>query len=272
MRLAELQNVFQRYLLEGDETIAGHVTGTTRVPVRTRLAIYGEGYQLRLAEALEHSFPTLLQLMGAEEFAVLAHSYIQRFPSVFRSVRYYGDQLPAFLAAEPRYAAIPFPAEMPFLAEMARWEWAMANVFDAADGTPIDINALTAVEPESWAQLRFAWSAALEVMTLCWNVAAIWKSCSEGEAAAAVPAPTLLEPPGDWLLWRKELQIYFRPLSATEAQTLAAARAGESFGELCERLCGQLDEEAASLHAASFLRGWVESGLIIAVQVPQQGA
>jgi hypothetical protein len=294
MRLGELQNVFQRYLLEGDETIAGHVAGTTRVPVRTRLAIYGEGYQLRLVEALEHSFPTLLQLMGTDEFAVLARNYIQRFPSVFRSVRYYGDQLAAFLSAEPRYAATPL------LAEMARWEWAMANVFDAADATPIDLSALTDIEPESWAELRFEWNAALEVVPLRWNVAAIWKACSEGavtsaaehdpaageastgeaarveaatgEAAAAVPAATLLERSGDWLLWRKELQIYFRQLSATEAQTLAAARAGESFGELCERLCRQLDEQAASLHAAAFLRGWVESGLIIAAQLPQQGA
>lgn len=276
MRLGELQNVFQRYLLEGDETIASHVAGTTRVPVGTRLAIYGEGYQLRLAEALEHSFPILLQLMGSDEFAVLARNYTQRFPSVFRSVRYYGDQLAAFLSAEPRYAATPL------LAEMARWEWAMANVFDAADATPIDIGALTDIKPESWAELRFAWSAALEVVSLRWNVAAIWKACSEGtsaaghepaggEAATAVPAARLLERPGDWLLWRKELQIYFRQLSATEAQTLAAARARESFGELCERLCGQLDEQAASLHAAAFLRGWVESGLIIAVQLPQQG-
>lgn len=274
MRLAQLQDVFQRYLLEGDETIAGQIAGTTRVPVRTRLAIYGEGYPLRLAEALEHSFPTLLQLMGAEEFTVLARSYIQRFPSVFRSIRYYGDQLAAFLSAEPRYAATAL------LAEMARWEWAMANVFDAADARPIDIGALTAIEPESWAELRFEWSAALEVVPLRWNVAAIWKACSAGasmnaaasEPAAAVPAATLLERPAEWLLWRQELQIYFRQLSATEAQTLAAARAGESFGELCERLCGQLQEQAAPLHAAAFLRGWVESGLIISVQVPQQGA
>lgn len=263
MRLAELQNVFQRYLLEGEESIAGQVAGSTRVPVRTRLAIYGEGYQLRLAEALEHSFPTLLHLMGAEDFAVLARSYIQRFPSVFRSIRYYGDQLAAFLSAEPRYAATPM------LAEMAHWEWAMANVFDAADAAPIDISALTGIEPESWAELRFEWSAALDVLSLCWNVAAIWKACADGPATSAAAA--LLERPGDWLLWRKELQIYFRQLSATEAQALAAARAGASFGEVCERLCESLDEEAASLHAAAFLRGWVESGLIIAVQVPQQG-
>jgi hypothetical protein len=297
MRLAELQNVFQRYLLEGDETIAGEVAGTIRVPVRTRLAIYGEGYQLRLVEALEHSFPALLQLMGAEAFAVLAGSYVRAFPSVYRSIRYYGDQLAAFLSTEPRYAATPL------LAEMARWEWAMANVFDAADGAPLEVSALTDIEPGSWAELRFEWSAAIEVVPLRWNVTTIWKACSEASGtnsttadaaattapgtatagasgavpaaaapAAAVPAAMLLERPGDWLLWRNELQIYFRLLSAMEAEALAAARGGESFGELCERLCGQLDEQAAPLQAATFLRGWVESGLIIAVQLPQPGA
>ncbi len=228
------------------------------------------------SEALEHSFPILLQLMGSDEFAVLARNYIQRFPSVFRSVRYYGDQLAAFLSAEPRYAATPL------LAEMARWEWAMANVFDAADATPIDIGALTDIKPESWAELRFEWSAALEVVSLRWNVAAIWKACRKERALQGMSLQGVR-------LRRQCLRRDFWSGPATGScgvrnckytsgnfpqRKLRPSRRHarrESFGELCERLCGQLDEQAASLHAAAFLRGWVESGLIIAVQLPQQG-
>jgi malonyl CoA-acyl carrier protein transacylase len=66
-----------------------------------------------------------------------------------------------------------------------------------------------------------------------------------------------------YLIWRRELQIYFRALAPAEARVLAASRAGQSFGELCVLLCEHLDESEASLQAAGFLRGWVESGLIV---------
>ena len=75
-----------------------------------------------------------------------------------------------------------------------------------------------------------------------------------------------LEPvyePGSYLIWRRELQIYFRPLGEEEASVVAAAREGHSFGELCVLLCEHLDESEAALHAAGFLRGWVQSGLIV---------
>jgi malonyl CoA-acyl carrier protein transacylase len=64
------------------------------------------------------------------------------------------------------------------------------------------------------------------------------------------------------------LQIYFRPLSDEETSVVAAARAGHSFGELCVLLCEHLDESEASLHAAGFLRGWVESGLLVGAALP----
>jgi len=70
------------------------------------------------------------------------------------------------------------------------------------------------------------------------------------------------------LIWRRELQIYFRPLTAEEATVIAASRAGQSFGELCVLLCEHLDESEASLHAAGFLRGWVESGLLVGAALP----
>jgi hypothetical protein len=264
MRLAELQGVFQRYLLEGDAApIAAEVTGTESVPVHTRLAIYGDGYELRLIEALQHSWPALAHLAGDEDFEALARDYIRTHPSVFRSVRYYGDQLPGFLASQRPYA------DNPLLSEMARWEWALAAVFDARDAVPISVDALTQIEPEDWAELRFGWNPAIEVVALQWNTARIWKAVTED---TPVPEPQPLARAGGWLLWRSELQIYFRQLGADEEVALAAARAGQSFGELCEALCLQLgDESAAPAQAAGFLRGWIESGLIVAVQPPSRG-
>ena len=276
-RLPDIQEAFQRFLLTGDSEIGSHLVGTPRVPVATRLGIYGDGYRSRLIEALETSFPVLANLLGEADFQPLAGRYVATHESSFFSIRYYGDQLADFLAGRAEYS------QAPLLAELAQWEWAMAAVFDAADAEPIDSSAFAQVAPEDWAKLRFEWSPTVHVLELEWNVPQLWKAVTEGTPR---PDPALSGggpagdgaagngPAGDrpahngplsWLIWRRELQLYFRPLAAAESAAIAASVAGQSFGELCELLCEHLGEDQASLHAAGFLRGWVESGLIVDV-------
>jgi Putative DNA-binding domain len=279
-RLPDIQEAFQRFLLAGDSEINACVVGTERVPVETRLGIYGDGYRSRLIEALETSFPVLANLLGETDFQALAAQYVSAHESTFFSIRYYGDRLADFLAGDAEYS------KAPILAELARWEWAMAAAFDAADAEPIGISAFAQVAPEDWAELRFEWSPAVQVVELEWNVPQLWKAVTEGTerpepslsvepslsaepgvgAEAAVNAePGVSRRPVSYLIWRRELQIYFRPLAQQEAAVIAAARAGHSFGELCVLLCEHLDESEASLHAAGYLRGWVESGLISSI-------
>jgi len=264
-RLPDIQDAFQRYLLAGDADIHSHVVGTQRVPIEARLAIYGDGYRSRLIEALEATFPVLAELLGETDFQELGTRYVAAHESTFFSIRYYGDRMAEFLSADPRYA------KAPVLAEIARWEWAMAAVFDAADADPVDVGAFAALAPEDWAQLRFEWIPAIEILELEWNTSQIWKAVTEGSGDDAEPGnsavlePVLADAPVSYLIWRQSLQIYFRPLAPTEAAIIAAARAGQSFGELCLLLCEHLPDSEASLQAAGYLRGWVQSGLIAAV-------
>jgi hypothetical protein len=251
-RLPDIQEAFQSFLLTGDSEIASHIVGTRRVPVQTRLGIYGDAYCSRLIEALESSFPVLAELLGEADFHTLASRYVSAHPSTFFSIRYYGDRMAEFLASEAEYA------KAPLLAELAQWEWAMAAAFDAADAEPIDAAALSQIAPENWAELCFDWSPSVQVLPLEWNVPAIWKGVT---AETARPEPTLES--GRWLIWRRDLQIYFRSMTEEEAGAVEASRAGQSFGELCSALCEHLDATEASRQAAGFLRGWVESGLIV---------
>jgi hypothetical protein len=251
-RLADIQEAFQRFLLAADSEIESHVVGTDRVPVQTRLGIYGDGYRSRLIEVLASTYPVLANLLGEADFQTLGEKYVATHESTFFSVRYYGDQLADFLAADAAYS------QAPLLAELAKWEWAMAAAFDAADAEPIDSAVIGQVPPQEWAELRFEWSPSVQLIALEWNVPELWKAVT---AETERPEPSLEA--ASWLIWRRELQIYFRPLATEEAAVIAASRAGQSFGELCVLLCEHLDESEASLHAAGFLRGWVQSGLIV---------
>lgn len=253
-RLSQVQIDFQQYLLRGDAEIANHVVGTQRVPVATRLAIYGDGYGARLTEALGTNFPVLAQLLGEADFGELAAAYIRSHDSTYASIRYYGGALADFLASDPKYAAVPI------LAEQARWEWAMTATFDAADAPTLDPGAMAGVAPEEWADLRFDWHPSIRRLQLSWNVPQIWSATTN---ATEPPEPSLATEAGQWLLWRRELEIFFRSLAPAEAAALDAARAGSSFGELCELLCADSDEATAAAQAAGFLREWLQSGLIV---------
>jgi putative DNA-binding protein len=255
-RLPRIQGDFQGYLLGGAATaIEQHVIGTQKVPIATRLSIYGDGYVSRLIEALEANFPILSRLLGEEDFGTLGAAYVRSHDSPFFSIRYYGDGLARFLATDPAYAGSPV------LADLARWEWAMGEVFDAADAEPIRTDALARVAPESWAGLRFDWHPSVRRLALAWNAPPIWKAVSD---EAEPPEVAYSAEPVEWLLWRQDLRTYFRSLQAAEAAALDAARERQSFGELCALLSQKLGEAEAPQKAAAFLRDWIESGLIVA--------
>lgn len=255
--LVRIQNDFQRFLLRGDAAVEAHVVGTDRVPIATRLGIYADGYCARLIEALQTNFPVLTRLLGEGDFETLASAYVRAYESPFFSIRYYGNALAEFLATEAGYTGAPV------LAELARWEWAMTEVFDAADAVPIGPGDLARVTPEAWADLRFDWHPSVRRLRLAWNAPQIWKAVSD---EAEPPEVTLESKPVEWLLWRQELRSYFRSLPTEEALVLDAAREGESFGEVCTLLSGIFGDAEAPAHAASFLRGWVGSGLLTTVR------
>jgi hypothetical protein len=251
--LARVQRDFQDYLLRGDAAVEAYVVGTARVPVATRLGIYGGAYRSRLAEALAHNFPALAKLLGTD-FQRLASGYVGAHDSPFFSIRYYGDALPQFLATHEDYMAAPV------LAELAQWEWAMGSVFDAADATPLAHETLAGIAPQQWAQLRFCWHPSVQRLALWWNVPQLWQALT---TETERPEPSLAEAQVQWLLWREGLTTYFRSLPKAQAAALDAARSGWPFGELCELLCDELGESEAPAQAAALLRGWIASGLIV---------
>jgi hypothetical protein len=256
-RLPQIQGDFQSYLLRGDAAIETHVVGTERVPIATRLGIYGDGYCARLVEALQANFPVLTELLGEVDFQKLGAAYVRSHDSPFYSIRYYGNALAEFLATDSEYEGAPV------LAELARWEWVMTEVFDAADANCVGVSDLARVAPDEWADLRFELHPSVRRLTLAWNAPQIWKAVSDG---ADVPEVAFSPEPVQWLLWRQDLRTYFRSLAAGEAEALEAARGGQSFGELCALLGEEFGEDQAPATAAGFLRDWVESGLLTAAR------
>ncbi|HEX4618467.1 MAG TPA: DNA-binding domain-containing protein [Steroidobacteraceae bacterium] len=253
--LARLQGEFQDYLLRGTRAIEARVVGSARVPVETRLGIYAGAYGSRLIDALANSYPALAALLGEEDFRALGAQYVRTHDSPYFSIRNYGDALEEFLTAHADYAGVPV------LAELARFEWMLCAVFDAADAEPASAAALARLAPADWPELRLAFHPSVRRLALTWNAPQLWKALTGG---AERPELSVVAEPVQWLAWRQDLGTYFRSLEPPEATALDAARSGRSFGELCELLAAAHGPERAPAEAAALLSGWLGAGLIVA--------
>jgi hypothetical protein len=249
--LARLQRDLQRYVLNGDVAIASAVNGTSAVPAATRLSVYSDAYRARLAEALEANMPHLRELLGAEEFGGVARRYIDTHPSQYASIRWFGDRLAHELERSH--------ASQPWIAELARWEWALAASFDAQDAAALGIESLGSVAPGDWAELRLEFHPSVQVLTLQTNAQALFKALS---ATKTAPQPAVLERAQPWLLWRQDLKTQYRSLEPDETAALEVVRGGGSFGEMCEALCEWHEADAVPLVAAGMLKRWIVEQLL----------
>ena len=251
--LHRTQTEFQNYLLRRDGPIVADVVGDERVDAYGRLDIYADAYRLRLIEALEGDFVALRAYTGAERFDEIARAYIETHPSEHFSLRYYGQRLARFLAD-----TAPYQNE-PLLAELAIFDWALTDSFDAADSPVATVDDMARIAPNDWPRLVFVPHASVQRLNLEWNAPILWKAADKDEP---LPRPEKMPYPVGWVMWRQELQIYFRSLSVDEAFALDGLLRGENFGALCEGLTEWIDAQNVAVHAAGLLKQWLTDGLI----------
>jgi hypothetical protein len=263
VRLKQLQDAVQRYLLAGTD-LPGELEQAVEPPAGERWAIYQDGYRLRLVEALAGTYPALAQRMGTEAFDGLCARFITAYPSVHRSIRDYGAELGEFLAAG---ASTPEDA---MRAELAAFEWQLAAAFDANDASPATATDIGAVPPEAWGELRFRPVPSLRRIATTTNAVAVWQALLQdsavsaaGESASPVDMPVATRgAPAEWLVVRRALITEFRSLDSAEATALDEIIDGSTFAQVCELLLEQEDQPAA-VRAASWLKGWLEGGLLL---------
>jgi hypothetical protein len=218
--------------------------------VPARLGIYSNAYGARLIDVLGESFPALRMALGPTFFERSIADFVRQHPSRFRSARAYGEELSTWLATHcdgTRARGV---------ADLARFEWAMADAFDAADAVALAPGDLSDIDPAAWPRLQFTFSPTLQRLNLTSNAVAWWRF-----ACATQPRPSRwrVTCTQHWLIWRQDLAVLYRRLSQAETQALDAARAGSCFGELCEQL--------SAAQAARLLHDWATAGLIVAATV-----
>jgi len=123
-----------------------------------------------LAErALAAAFPTLLQLVGGDAFAALARAFWQKRPPARGDIGEWGAALADFVADDEQLA------DEPYLADVARLEWALHRAERAADrpAQPTGLQRLAEDEPSA---LRIVLRPGTALVASAAPIVTIWQA------------------------------------------------------------------------------------------------
>ena len=257
-QLAKLQHTFQDCVLKPEQSTSNAwVSASGRATPETQLSIYSYAYHARLNEVLANDYPAMLVAMGEDNFNQLASDFIKAHPSKFFSLRDFGAGLAGFITnlinQQTMWQA------MPWLYELAVFEWSLGQAFDAADDNIFTEQDMASVAAESWPELKFKLHASVQRLDFEWNIIEMWQALT-AETPTKVSAEK--EDSSPYLVWRENLSTHFRSMQNDEQIAFNTVTQGGDFSDICQSLTSIINEDEVPMHTASLLKGWISQSLI----------
>lgn len=192
-----------------------------------RLQIYRNHLYVTLTEALAATFPTVERLVGADFFTGIARKYIAAHPPRRATLYEYGEAFAEFLDAHRTARALPY------LGDVARFEWDVNVVFFAPDPPVLQPAALAAIATEALPQLCLALHPAVRLCASPYPIDRIWRTSQPG--ADPDERIDLSEGGAALMIVRRDLDVIWHRLDPAEYAFLAALDLGLPVGQAFAR-------------------------------------
>ena len=199
--LHELQMQLRRAVLGGDiAEIVAAVRGDGLDPA-ARVGVYRNHAFATLGHALQTTFPVVCRLVDKRFFAYAAHEYLREHPPHSRCLVEYGADFADFLA---RFT----PCEkLPYLADVARFEWALNIAATVREAMPLQTETLAAIPPGKAAYVALRLHPSLSYFASSWPIDAIWQANQADEVPtvdlASGGASLEIRRAGETVSWRR---------------------------------------------------------------------
>jgi Putative DNA-binding domain len=174
--LLETQTAMRESLVRGDRAAIAAMLATG--VAADRLDIYRNTFLVTLTKALQLGFPAVRKLVGEDFFEATAQLFIAQNPPRAAWLDVYGEAYPDFLETLPQAASVPY------LADVARLEWAVSRALHAADIDRLDPARLASVAPEDCGRIRLMAEPSIGLLHLHHPADAIWRAVLGGDDAA----------------------------------------------------------------------------------------
>jgi hypothetical protein len=168
--LLELQADFAAAILDQDASAVAGLIAPDDLSPGARIQIYWHHVFSSLTEALESTYPVVCRLVDRRFFGFAVDRYVRSHPPEGPCLVEYGASFPEFLATFPPCAGHPY------LADVARLEWAMNLAFHAEDAQPIAPAELARVPPGDIGRLTFRLDPSASWLESPWPIDRIWRA------------------------------------------------------------------------------------------------
>ena len=175
LALRDLQAAFAAHLAGADRAdLAAEVLGDA-IPAAARLGVHRHHVFESLGSALAATFPTVQALVGADFFRGLARAFIGRSLPTQPVLAEYGAGFPAFIAGHDA------ARDLPYLADVARLDWALNLAFHAPAGGRLAAADLAALPADRLPSLRLSLAPGTVLVCSPYPLDRIW-AASQPEA------------------------------------------------------------------------------------------
>lgn len=186
-----------------------------------RLAIYRSSLHAGQERALANAYPVLQTLVGEEFFTALARAYGASHPSLDADLNRYGGALSEFVAHFAPLAAYPY------MADMARLEWALHQAHYADQAAVLTAAELATLTPARLDERRFALQPACALYASQWATVDLWLAHQPGGPAF----PQQMARPCRAMAVRSSGELRVLPLDTAAYAALRALAQGACFGD-----------------------------------------
>ncbi|MBB3196490.1 HvfC/BufC N-terminal domain-containing protein [Roseateles terrae] len=146
----------------------GIVLNAEGASVAKRYNVYRNNVTVSLIAAVAAIYPAVQRIVGEDFFRAMARAHVRETPPSSPLLFDYGRAFPAFIAA------YPYAAEMPWLADVARIERAWLDAYHAADAPALAADDLAALPAQALPDLQLRAHPAAQVVRSAYPAVSIF--------------------------------------------------------------------------------------------------
>lgn len=237
--LRDIQAGFARAILNqtAPEWLAAIDPG--RFGVERHVQVYRHNVTASLTGALAAVYSVIVRLVGRGFFDYAADAYLRQAPPRSGNLHDFGESFGDFLRA------FPAAADLPYLCDVARLEWAWHRAFHAADAPALDPRRLADVAPADYSRLVFRLHPSAQLLESPFPILRIWQ-VNQPEHAGDTRVD-LAEGVERVLVIRPALEVELVRLTASEFGFLRACTGGATLADATTALADTMDFNLAAL-------------------------
>lgn len=243
LRLGDIENAFDA-LMQGDASELRERIKDVPIGSAQGANVYRQTSLSALVNALSETFSTCRHILGDDYFNQCATSYCQLFPMVHHDLNLYGTDFPAYMLelTETR----PELAELKFLTDLSRLEWALNETFFAKKRASFDLERFASFNDDERGKLILKLSPDVQLLHTQSNVKEIYEFHLSEENIANDLSFEVTQGEFHYLIHRgtteTDFKLIIEPIERYDFNVLNAIKDETSFTDLCESFARNRDD------------------------------